>query len=86
MKISWVYLQATGWSNLKASPTLVALFEVQMQITGALLIIHQRPERTGCFDQLACCGIRALLRKPVFIKVHRIVHGAAGRASHAAKR
>jgi len=56
-----------------------------VQITGALCIIYQGSERAGCLNFLAGRFIGAFLWEPVFVKMHRVVHGAACRASHAAE-
>ena len=86
MKVPGVDLQAAGRRHLQAAPAVVALFGVQVEQLGGLLVLHQGGVRAGGDDALARLRVRAQLGEPVGIELHGVVHGAARLAGHAAQR
>ena len=72
-------------ATCRQRPHWLQLFDVQVQLVGLLLVLHDGAEGAGVDDLLADGRVRALLGEPVGVEVHGVVHGAAGLAGHAAQ-
>ena len=60
-----------------------ALVKMQMHLAGMVFVFDNRCLRAASRDPLARLRVQTLVREPVAIIVHRIVHGAARLADHA---